>query len=852
MSEIDKHLDRAEKFLQKGRNVSALREYLEILQENPAHEGAAQAAVDVYQTLGYLGEAANLLDRIFDRQLATGQSASAAATYRKLQKLTTPTPERSLAAARILEKNSRDEALEAYRAALRGFTAMARLADALLALEGIVAIEPSVDDLRKMGELASERRDSEKAAAAYLQAGDLSLQDPARAADTLDLYEHAHRLIPTDVRAAVAYARALLAGSTAGYTEKAIAVLQRLVHGPQATPESRETYGQALLAAGRYREAEPFVWESFERNPSQPEAVVRLIGQMLDSDQAQAAVALARRLEQEERRAGRLREHATAMSDLAAKYPPDTDFLEYLVELFNAANKEAEYGHTLLQLFELYYAAGNFLQAGDCLDRAAEVDPYMAGHKKRLEMLRGKIDERRLRSIADRISGVVTTEGGAGKKQTRAASLAELSDDESTVLEDLILQAEIFLQYELQSRALEKLQRIHKLFPEEHTRNEKLRNLYVSAGVDMRPVADAPAPPDQATEAFTATEQAAVDDIARITEITRNIHRQDNAKSTLFTAVNEAGRHWNASRCVAVLCTPGKPPSIALEYCAPGTEPSDVHAIVKLMALLQPLVLAHGALAVSEDGTAPFLMPLKQFAAGMGINSLLVMPLVEGEEHIGMLLLAQCGAGRTWRPSDTVVLKTVAEQTVLALANVRLRSLVTNLAVKEEKTGLLKRSSYLDILVSEVRRAVEQKSSITLVLVNFGKAAELVREAGEPAVEAVMQQIGQVVCSQIRQNDLAVRYDLTTVALVLSGTDEKSALFTIDKLRNVISNLRLAGRTPSLTAGIAEAVMRAEFDPVDIVTEVINRVDEALHVAFSQGGSRVHALAATSYNPASA
>ena len=61
-----------------------------------------------------------------------------------------------------------------------------------------------------------------------------------------------------------------------------------------------------------------------------------------------------------------------------------------------------------------------------------------------------------------------------------------------------------------------------------------------------------------------------------------------------------------------------------------------------------------------------------------------------------------------------MVLKTIAEQMVLAVSNVRLRTLMKTLAVTDEKSGLLKRPSYLDVLLSEVRRSLQQKTPMTL------------------------------------------------------------------------------------------------------------------------------------------
>src|SRR5207302_7054519 len=48
-------------------------------------------------------------------------------------------------------------------------------------------------------------------------------------------------------------------------------------------------------------------------------------------------------------------------------------------------------------------------------------------------------------------------------------------------LEDLIVQTEIFLQYSLQNKALERLQKIAATFPGEEERNTRLANLYQMA-----------------------------------------------------------------------------------------------------------------------------------------------------------------------------------------------------------------------------------------------------------------------------------------------------------------------------------------------------------------------------------
>src|SRR5262245_48308956 len=204
------------------------------------------------------------------------------------------------------------------------------------------------------------------------------------------------------------------------------------------------------------------------------------------------------------------------------------------------------------------------------------------------------------------------------------------ADGEPTVLEDLMLQAEIFLQYSMKSKAVERLERINKLFPGAEARHEKLRALYAAAGYAPKyapgsappaAAAKAPVPAKSAAVAKPAASDSDVDNIARVTEITRNIYRQANVKSVLFAAVNDVGRHWNASRCVAGLCSPGKPPSAALEYCAPGIKQSEVMAIVKLIQTLQAIAVTAGVASIPDASKAPELAPVKQWVESLGLNA---------------------------------------------------------------------------------------------------------------------------------------------------------------------------------------------------------------------------------------
>src|SRR5258707_4818099 len=240
----------------------------------------------------------------------------------------------------------------------------------------------------------------------------------------------------------------------------------------------------------------------FEQNPARMHQVVNLIGKMLDAELDVEAVALANKLEVFQRRRGERRSFITTIQEVVASHRLSTDMLEFLAELYNASNRESDYAQALLKLFDLYCAKHDYQRAGECLDRAAEVDPYEPGHQKRLEALRGKIDDQRFNVIASRFTPV--------KKAEQAAVKVEEPTLGAAALQDLMLQAEILVQYGMRSKAVERLQRIKELFPGEEKRNQELQRLYIAAGMEAPYAAPAawPAPP-RGTQGTAAASPAA-------------------------------------------------------------------------------------------------------------------------------------------------------------------------------------------------------------------------------------------------------------------------------------------------------------------------------------------------------
>ena len=836
-AELARRIERAEKLLQKGKAAEALEEYLLALRDDPDNDTVRQLSADLCLSQNRGRDAVRLLGELFERQVNAGDATRASLTYKKLARHGSPTWEQKFRFGQLLEGSNKKLAVGAYESALSDLAKANNQKDALQVLGRIVELEPVQANFLRVAELCSELGENKAAAEGFKRIAKLAV---ASGGDPAQWYERAYQEDSSDEEIALAYGKSLLGQGQVG---AAIFILESQVNAGKNSAELRDIYAEALLAAGRYAEAEPLVWQLFEQNPNRMLQVTTLIGKLLETEQDASAVSLARKLGQFQAKRGERRQFLATMQELTAARRASSEMLEFLSELFNAANREGDYCQTLLKLFDVYCGTGDFAKAAECLDRAAEVDPYESGHAKRLDILKSKIDENKFKEISSRFTSTSPT--AAQKAIEHEATLG------ASTLQDLMLQAEILVQYGMRNKAMERLQRIQELFPREEERNEDLQRLYMAAGMTPSYAGSAPLPvPSSAPAAAPVTDPAAdMRNVTRVAEITRKLYHQTSAPAVLTTAVNEIGAHWDVSRCVALMRTPGSAPTAIQEFCGRGVKEGNLSALKEVMIALQEMASVDPVI-ISDAQKAPELQSVRKAMAELETTAVLALPLSNGEDSVGALALLHNKA-RAWPQTDAVVLKTLADQMVIALNNAGLRRLVKNLSVTEEKSGLLKRGSYLDLLLAESKRAVQNAAPLSVLLLQFGRSAALVKEYGEAAVESAMDKIGQQFAANIRTNDLAFRYDTTTIGLILGDTAEKEAMMAIEKLRKIIAGVHLPakdgsqkGHAMEFSAGLAEAVVRENYDPVDIVTEVINRAEHALATSVVQGPGKVVALAA--------
>ncbi len=846
MPDLDKLFEKAEKYLQKQKFESALETYLEIYKYEPSNEGVLLNLGDLSLKLNRTADGLRFQSQLADYYTKRNDVPKAVATCRKIVKLAPQDVATVTKLAGLLEKTQKNqEALDAYREALELHRKAGATAQTQECLEHIVKLAPdSLDAHVELAEMASKSRQPKVAAPAFLKAARLA-QKAGQDDRWADLVERAHMLDRTDEAASIAAAEVALKKDKA---PDAVALLEPL---NQAKPDDvpvLELLSRAYVGTGDYAKAQPLCWKLFQARPESVDLLIKLMEGLVQSGASEKAMSLAGQLKTKLFQQGKRNEFLKMIETIYEADESNLPVLEMLSNLYNELNKEDGLRRSLVRLFNLYVGAEQYEKAADTLEKIIDVDPYGEGHYDRLLNLEGNIDKMLYENIAARIqppSGTRATPGGPAGAGAQAGQKTES-------LDDLIIEGEMFYQYQLAAKLSATLEKINALYPGTEQKNQRLRELYEAAGFHPTPsaasvaaAASAGPAPAHGGEAPRGQPAAAalqsLEDLKKISEITANIYREGTPQGVMQVTVNEIGRALGASRCWGGLGGPERTPTLTVEYYAPAATASDTPAALKLYsALMRQAAAKPDGWLMDDVSKFPAVAPISSDVQKLAVKSLLALPLVDKDQPAGLLLIEQCDRNRAWSPGEAVLLKAIATQVVVAVNNTKLRRLVRSLAGSDEETGLLPRSSYLDCLLAESSRSKEQSQPLCVCLIEPDNPAGLIKTLGDAGMQRYIQQVAKALQSSLRQNDVAIRYAPCAIAVVFPDTAFPQGGLAVEKLRRVLAQVKMDGKAPpTFCTAVCDVFLGSHFDAVDGVTEVINRLESALEQSRKEGAKRV-------------
>ncbi|MEK7270989.1 MAG: GGDEF domain-containing protein [Planctomycetota bacterium] len=225
-------------------------------------------------------------------------------------------------------------------------------------------------------------------------------------------------------------------------------------------------------------------------------------------------------------------------------------------------------------------------------------------------------------------------------------------------------------------------------------------------------------------------------------------------------------------------------------------------------------------------------------------GAIVTLALEAKDALIGALWLR--GARRRGAPDDASEdpaavlppLNALRAQASLGLRKVLFYRRVVAMSRTDATTGLSKRWFFMERLQEEIRRAAEEKSSLTLVMADVDEFKRVNDRFGHLVGDAVLSGVSATVQIVLRREDLAGRYGGDEIVMAFPRTAGPAARVVCERVRERLRALRIGGVPESERVALSFGLATYPEEG-DSPRGLIEAADRRLYEAKRAGRNRV-------------
>ena len=210
-------------------------------------------------------------------------------------------------------------------------------------------------------------------------------------------------------------------------------------------------------------------------------------------------------------------------------------------------------------------------------------------------------------------------------------------------------------------------------------------------------------------------------------------------------------------------------------------------------------------------------------------------PIVPGGPTHGLITV--CREGRRFTEDDLELLRSLASQATLAMANVNLHFDVQRQAITDDLTGLTSHGHFQDLLSAEMEEVRRYRYPVGLIMLDIDNFKSVNDVYGHQQGDLVLRCVADALRDTSRDVDVAARYGGEEMALILPHTDLEGAFEMAERARMAIASMEIPllegeGCLRVTTSVGAASSVEGKKD------ELIAAADAALYVAKREGKNR--------------
>lgn len=215
----------------------------------------------------------------------------------------------------------------------------------------------------------------------------------------------------------------------------------------------------------------------------------------------------------------------------------------------------------------------------------------------------------------------------------------------------------------------------------------------------------------------------------------------------------------------------------------------------------------------------------------------LCVPMLAQTETLGFLHIR----GKTGQPVDHLkqLALMVTGRVGLALSNLRLSETLRSQSIRDGLTGLFNRRYMEEMMARELHRAIRYHRPLSVIMMDIDHFKNFNDSYGHLAGDAILREMGRVIQSQIRREDIACRYGGEEFVIILTEASVQDTVARAERIRLGVKELSVHHGSRVLE-GISISLGVAGFPPNgNTPQDLIETADAALYRAKREGRDRV-------------
>lgn len=334
-------------------------------------------------------------------------------------------------------------------------------------------------------------------------------------------------------------------------------------------------------------------------------------------------------------------------------------------------------------------------------------------------------------------------------------------------------------------------------------------------------------------------------DLFSVLAILKAISAKRRAHDILFVFVEHISKVVPSDRCSIVRIWGGDPHGHVMASHEDASVVDRTIELFKYPELHYSMRMQHKVLindALDPKNNEPFAPELR----AANINSLVVIPIVLFDQHVGSLLLRAARTEGNFSPREVSFFEIVAEAASNALERAQLfesiqvaNERLERLAITDGLTGLYNHRHFREHLQKEFDRASRYKLPLSCMIFDVDDFKALNDTHGHLVGDMVLREIAERAQRSVRKSDLIARYGGEEFVVVMPQTGREGAEVEGERIRAVVADNPYGDLPPGKPVTISGGVSILDHETMLNAEDLLRAADQALYQAKRSGKNRV-------------